>query len=122
MLPQEPFLAVVFTQDEIRGSATGPGGQRVQLSSAGSAAMATEPGGGNVVHLAQAWKNGERGGSDFLPQWLRAALCTVSSVLKREERKLDAAVCRLTSLPSPAQFTHTCGALSKMLACLRSCP
>lgn len=46
MLPQEPFLAVVFTQDEIRGSATGPGGQRVQQSTAGFAAMATEPGGG----------------------------------------------------------------------------
>lgn len=91
MLPQEPFLTVVFTQDEIRGSATGPGGQRVQQSTAGSVAMATEPGGGNVVHLAQAWKNGGRDGSEFLPQWLRATLCTVPSVLKREETRCSCA-------------------------------
>lgn len=75
--------------------------------------MVTEPGGGNMVPLAQVWKNGARDGSDFLPQWLRAAQDTVISVLKKERRKNRCSVCRFISLRLSTPSAHICGANGK---------
>lgn len=64
--------------------------------------MVMEPGGGNMAPLAQAWKNSEREGSDFLSQWLRAAQGTVICVLKKEKRKIDTVLS-----PSLIHSVHT---------------